>query len=129
MQHSKKHNSNNENYGSDSYTNQHYINNNQANDAATLEEKNALATAQDYLQYSYSSKQRLIEKLEYEKFEDDAINYALNNLNINWNEQCYQNAKYYSEYSSPSKQKMIEHLQYEKFTNEQINYALEKLGY
>ena len=95
----------------------------------TIGQKNALKTAESYLKYSGFSRQRLIDQLEYEGFEQDDIIFAVDNVKVDWNEECYETAKSYLRYSSFSKQGLIDQLEYEGFTDDQIAYAIQKVGY
>ena len=97
-------------------------------DTATLGQKNALQKAEEYLKYLALSKQGLIGQLEYEGFEEADISYAMNNLNVDWKEQCYEKAKSYLKQSAFSKQALIEQLEFEEFEAADISYAMDKLN-
>ena len=95
----------------------------------TIGQRNALEKAEDYLRYSAFSRKGLINQLEFEGFEENDIIFAVDNVKVDWNEQCYKKAKSYLQYSSFSKQSLIDQLEFEGFTDEQIAYAIEKVGY
>ena len=95
----------------------------------TIGQKNALEKAESYLKYSSFSKKGLTEQLKFEGFEESDITFAVNNVEVDWNEQCYKKAKSYLEYSSFSKQGLIDQLEFEGFTADQIAYAINKVGY
>ena len=95
----------------------------------TLGQKNALKKAESYLKYSAFSKQGLIDQLEFEGFEQDDILFAVDNVKVDWKEECYDKAMSYLEFSSFSKQGLIDQLEFEGFTADQIEYAIEKVGY
>lgn len=88
----------------------------------SLERKNAVKTAEGYLRYTSFSRQGLIEQLEYEGYSNDASVYAVDNVTVDWNEQCAKTAESYLKCSSFSRQGLYEQLQYEGFTEEQIKY-------
>ena len=95
----------------------------------TIGQRNALEKAEDYLRYSAFSRQGLINQLEFEGFEENDIIFAVDNVEVDWNEQCYKKAKSYLQYSSFSKQGLIDQLEFEGFTDAQIAYAITKVGY
>ncbi len=95
----------------------------------TIGQRNALEKAEDYLRYSAFSREGLINQLEFEGFEENDIIFAVDNVKVDWNEQCYKKAKSYLQYSSFSKQGLINQLEFEGFTDEQISYAIKKVGY
>ena len=98
-------------------------------DLLSIGQKNALDKAKSYLKYSAFSREGLINQLDFEGFEEDDIIFAVDNVEVDWNEQCYEKAKSYLKYSSFSKQSLINQLEFEGFTDEQIAYAVEKVGY
>ena len=67
--------------------------------------------------------------MEYVGYETNDINFAVDNVVVDWNEECYECAEQYLEIMSFSKQGLIDQLEYEGYTNEQINYAINKVGY
>lgn len=96
---------------------------------ATLGERNALRKAESYLNYTSFSKEGLRDQLEYEGFASDEIDYALDNIVVDWNEQAAAKAESYLKYSSFSREGLAGQLEYEGFTAEQIEYALTAVGY
>lgn len=98
-------------------------------DNMTTGQRNALRKAEDYLRYSAFSREGLINQLEFEGFEENDIIFAVDNVTVDWNEQCYKKAKSYLQYSSFSRQSLIDQLEFEGFTDAQIAYAIEKVGY
>ena len=91
--------------------------------------KNALKTAQSYLNYTSFSYSGLIEQLEYEGFSTEDSTFAVNNCGADWNEQAAKKAQSYLDYSSFSRQGLIEQLEYEGFTHEQAEYGVTAVGY
>ena len=73
------------------------------------------------------SKQQIKNDLtKYDKYSEDATQYALNKLNIDWKEQALLKAKSYQEFHY-SKEKLVEQLiNIEKFTQEEADYAIEQ---
>lgn len=95
----------------------------------TLGERQALLSAQNYLEYTAFSRSGLIEQLEYEGYSSQEAEYALGQLSVNWNQQAALSAENYLEYSAFSRSGLIEQLQYEGFTRSQAEYGAEAVGY
>lgn len=91
------------------------------------EQRNALSTANDYLDYSGFSSSRLREQLEYEEFPEDAIDYAMDNIIVDWKEQALKSAESYDEYASMSDSRLYDQLIYEGFSDEEAQYAIDNL--
>lgn len=92
----------------------------------TRAQEQALRSAQDYLNYTAFSKKGLIEQLEYEKFDRKDAEWAVDQLDVDWNEQAYKSALSYLDYTSFSLDGLIEQLKFEGFTDEQARYGAEK---
>jgi len=73
------------------------------------------------------SKQGLREQLAFEEFPQEAINYAMENIEVDWREQALVKAQNYDSWASMSDQGLIEQLMFEGFTQEQAQYALNNL--
>ncbi|MGX7029975.1 Ltp family lipoprotein [Vagococcus zengguangii] len=94
---------------------------------ATREQKNALSKAIDYLDYSAFSKSGLYEQLIYEQFPEEAAQFAVDNVQADWNEQALNKALDYLDYSSFSDAGLYDQLVFEGFTSEQAQYAIDNL--
>lgn len=94
--------------------------------SATSGEKNALAKALQYLDYTAFSYSGLIEQLEYEGFSNSEAKYGADNCGADWNEQAYLKARKYLDYSAFSKSGLIDQLLFEGFTQSQAEYGAEK---
>lgn len=94
----------------------------------TLEQKNALSKAKDYLNYSFFSYTGLIEQLEFDGFTTEDATYAADNCNADWYEQAAQKAKDYLDFSSFSYSGLIEQLEFEGFTNDEATKAADSCG-
>jgi TM2 domain-containing membrane protein YozV len=95
----------------------------------TLSQRNAKATAQDYLDFSSFSRSGLIGQLEYEGFSTDDATYAVDAISPDWNQQAAQTAADYLEYSSFSRQGLLDQLLYEGFTPSEAEYGVTAVGY
>ncbi len=94
---------------------------------ATREQKNALNKAKDYLNYTAFSKSGLYDQLIHEQYPDDAAQFAIDNIEVDWNAQALQKAKDYLDYTSFSDQGLYDQLIHEGFTAEQSQYAIDNL--
>jgi SOS response regulatory protein OraA/RecX len=93
-----------------------------------VSQENARRSASDYLDYSAFSRSGLIEQLVYEGFTQADATYAVDALNVNWNEQAAKSAAEYLAYSAFSRSGLIEQLVYEGFTQEQAEYGVSTTG-
>lgn len=87
---------------------------------------NAIGAAQSYLDYTAFSRTGLIEQLEYEGYKTEDATFAVDYLNVDWNQQAFKSAKSYLDYTSFSLAGLIDQLQYEGFTYEQAVYGANK---
>ncbi|MFE9577344.1 Ltp family lipoprotein [Nocardia sp. NPDC006044] len=90
----------------------------------TSSQRNAIRSAQQYLAYSAFSRSGLIHQLEYEGFSTADATFAVDSLNVDWNEQAAKSAKQYLEYISFSRSGLIDQLVYEGFTRAQAEYGV-----
>lgn len=97
--------------------------------ALTLGQKNAIGSAKTYLTYSSFSRSGLIGQLEFEGFSTEDATFAVDFLDVDWNEQAAKSAETYLTYSSFSRQGLIDQLEFEGFTHDQAVYGVEKVGY
>lgn len=97
------------------------------------EYKNALKSAEQYLDYSYFSKKGLYDQLtsEYgDKYPAEAAQYAVDNVKADWNEQALKAAKNYQKTTPMSNEGLRDQLtsEYgERFTPEEAQYAIDHL--
>lgn len=102
-------------------------------DNVSREYQNALKTAENYLQTFPFSKQGLLEQLTSEhgsKFPQDAAQYAIDNLKVDYKEQALKSAKNYMDTMPMSNDELYEQLTSEhgeKFTPEEAQYAIDNL--
>ena len=66
----------------------------------TVAQRNARKSAQDYLNVSSFSRKGLIDQLVYEQFSEADATYAVDSLNVDWNQQAAKSA---AAYLSPGK--------------------------
>lgn len=94
----------------------------------TMGQKNALASAKSYLNYTAFSHDGLIAQLEYEQYSTEDATYAADNCGADWNEQALIKAKDYLDYTAFSYSGLIDQLEYEKFTKDEATYAADNCG-
>ena len=101
--------------------------------ALSLEERNALKSAKDYLSCAYLdySHKKLIRQLEYEGYSSTAAAKVVESLRVDWNAQAAAAAKSYmsSEYLSFSRKRLIEQLEHDGYTAEQAEFGARSVGY
>ena len=93
----------------------------------TPAQKNAIKSAESYLDYTSFSKQGLIGQLESEDFSEAdatfAVEYIESTGGVDWNEQAVKSAKSYLDYTSFSLQGLIGQLESEGFTPSQAQHG------
>ena len=86
----------------------------------------AYEKAKSWSKKHLSQQQIKIYLTKYDRYSEDATQYALNKLNIDWKEQALLKAKSYQEFHY-SKEKLVKQLiNIEKFTQEEADYAIEQ---
>lgn len=98
-------------------------------DNAPLEYRQAVGTAKSYLKYMGFSQSGLIDQLEYEGYSYEAASWAVNYVEVDWNEQAAKVAQSYINNMSFSRQGLLEQLLYEGFSQEQAEYGVTAVGY
>ena len=94
------------------------------------EYQNALKKAESYLKFTAFSKQGLYDQLTSEYgsgFPADAAQYAIDNIDVDWNEQAVKKAESYLDFTSFSEQGLYDQLTSEygsQFTPEQAQHAI-----
>lgn len=63
----------------------------------------------------------------YEKFTEEQAQYALDNINTDWNENALKKGESYLKISSFSKDELYDQLIFEGFSSEQAQYAVDNL--
>ena len=92
-------------------------------------ESNALKSAKSYLDMGGFSKESLKGQLEYEGYDANQIQYALDNCGADWKKQALMSAKsYLGSNMGFSKLGLMEQLEYEEFTSDEVRYAIDNCG-
>jgi len=106
----------------------------EAEPGGTVSQLNALRSAESYLEFKGFSKKGLIEQLtsEYgDGFARKDAEWAVDNLDVNWNEQAVRAGQSYLDFKGFSRSGLIDQLSSEygdQFTKKQATYAADKLG-
>ena len=91
-----------------------------------FEFEQALDKAQNYVDFTSFSEADLRRQLEYHEFSPEAIQFALDNVNVDYQAECIEKAKNYLEFTSFSEADLREQLEYHKFSEEHISVAIEE---
>lgn len=100
----------------------------------TESQQQAIATAQDYLDFQAFSRLGLIDQLSSEygdAFPKKDAEFAVDSLDVDWNEQAAKAAQEYLDYDSFSRQGLIDQLSSkygDQFTVEQATYGVDQTG-
>jgi len=94
----------------------------------SVSRQNAVESASSYLNTSAFSRSGLIDQLEYEGFSNGDATYAVDSLNVDWNEQAAMSAQSYLDINAFSRSGLIEQLEYEGFTSSQAAYGVAQAG-
>lgn len=89
-----------------------------------FEFEQALDKAQNYVDFTSFSEADLRGQLEYHEFSPEAIQFALDNVTVDYQAECIEKAKSYLELTSFSEADLREQLEYHKFSEEHINVAI-----
>lgn len=95
----------------------------------TMGMKNALKSAEQYLDVMPFSYTGLIEQLEFSQYTHEEAVYAADHCGADWNEQAVKSAEQYLSIMAFSKSGLIDQLEYAGFTHSQAEYAVTQCGY
>jgi len=91
------------------------------------EYRNALRTAENYLDFTAFSQEGLIDQLEYEEYSTEAAQWAVENVDVDWNEQAALKVEEYLDFQAFSEGGLRDQLAYEGFTPAQIDFAIAEM--
>lgn len=95
----------------------------------TIGQKNARESAESYIEFSGFSRQGLIDQLEFEDYSTEDAEYAVDAIDVDWNEQAARSAEAYLEFTSFSREGLIDQLLFEGYTQEEAEYGVTAVGY
>lgn len=99
-----------------------------AKETQTASQRQAVKKAKSYLEYSAFSRVGLVKQLEFEGFSSADAKYAVDHIEVDWNEQAAKKAKSYLEYSAFSRPSLIAQLEFDGFTPAQAEYGADAAG-
>ena len=97
--------------------------------SVSVEMRNALRSANNYLNVSAFSRSGLIDQLTYEGFTSSQADYGVSKCGADWNEQAAKSAQNYLDIMSFSRQELIDQLIFEGFSQSQAEYGVSAAGY
>ncbi|QRY53819.1 Ltp family lipoprotein [Mycolicibacterium septicum] len=96
--------------------------------ASTASQRNAVRTAEDYLDFAAFSREGLIEQLEFDDFSTADATFAVDHITVDWNEQAAKAAEAYLDFSGFSRGGLIDQLEFDGFTSAQAAYGATASG-
>jgi colicin import membrane protein len=97
--------------------------------ALSVSQEQAVISAESYLSFGGFSRSGLIEQLEFEGFSNGDAEFAVDSLDVDWNEQAVRAAESYMEaIGGFSREGLIEQLQFDGFTTEQAEHGADEVG-
>jgi len=94
----------------------------------SLEQQNAVKSAQNYLENMGFSRQGLIDQLKFDKYNAKTATVAVDSLHVDWNAQAAIVAQSYLDNQSFSPGGLIAQLEYDGFTKMQATYGVKRVG-
>lgn len=94
----------------------------------TASQEQAVLSAESYLTLGGFSKAGLIDQLKFEQFSQADAEYAVENVDADWNAQAVMSAESYVSMGGFSRASLIDQLVFEKFTQTEAEYAVDKVG-
>ncbi|GAB3267655.1 Ltp family lipoprotein [Arthrobacter pigmenti] len=97
-------------------------------EAGTVSQQNALRAAENYLDFTAFSRTGLIDQLVFEEYSAEDATWAVDRVNVDWNEQAAKAAANYLDFTSFSRQGLIDQLIFEGYTPAQAQYGVSQTG-
>lgn len=95
--------------------------------SAPREHSAALQSARDYLDYTSFSRQGLYDQLIFEQYPPEAAQYAVDNVQADWNDNALRSARDYLAFMDMSDGELHDQLIFEGYTAEEASYAVANL--
>ncbi len=97
----------------------------EAKENENRENEKALSSAENYIKLMAFSEEGLRDQLEFEGFTSTQIDYAIDNLDVDWNEEAVESATSYSNTLDMSSSAIYDQLIFEGFSEEQAQYGID----
>ncbi|MED1863275.1 Ltp family lipoprotein [Fictibacillus nanhaiensis] len=94
----------------------------------SVSQASAVQKAEAYIDMGGFSKTGLIKQLEFEKFSKEDSAFAVENIDVDWNEQAKIKAEAYMDMGGFSRQSLIDQLKFEGFTDAEATYGVDQVG-
>lgn len=94
----------------------------------TVSQENAIKKAESYLAVMAFSRSDLIAQLIHNQFPQTDAEYAVDSLDVDWNEQAAKKAEEYLDVMAFSRGDLIDQLVHNGFTNEQAEHGATSVG-
>ncbi len=104
-------------------------NSNNTSSSLTTEQRNALGSASNYLNYMPFSYSGLIQQLEFEGYSNEVATYAADHCGADWNQQALKSGKnYLNSGQGFSQSGLYNQLEFEGYTSDQASYGVNHCG-
>lgn len=96
--------------------------------ALSVSQKQAMLSAESYLDTMAFSRKGLIHQLEFEGFSTEDATYAVDHVTVDWTKQADLSAESYMQMGGFSHKSLLNQLLYEGFTQEQAEHGVKSVG-
>jgi hypothetical protein len=94
-----------------------------------MAQRNAIRSAESYLRVMAFSFSGLVDQLEFEGYSVADATFAVDSLDVDWNEQAAKSAQSYLDTMAFSRDGLIDQLEFEGFTRAEAEYGVAQVGY
>jgi hypothetical protein len=94
-------------------------------ETVTSGQRNAVDTAEQYLEYQAFSRKGLLGQLRFEGFTKSEATYAVDHVDVDWKDQAVKSAEQYLSHQSFSRSGLIDQLEFEGFTKSQARHGVD----
>lgn len=96
--------------------------------ASTVSQRNAVRSADDYLDFTAFSREGLIKQLEFDDFSTADATFAVDHITVDWNERAAKAAEGDLDFSGFFRGGLIAQLEFDGFTPAQAAYGATAAG-
>lgn len=94
----------------------------------SVSQRNALESAERYLDFAGFSRTGLIKQLEFEEYSTADATFAVDNVTVDWMVEAEQSATNYMSFTSFSRSGLIDQLEFEGFTPDEAAHGADFVG-
>lgn len=94
----------------------------------TPAQENAVKKAELYLDMTAFSRDGLVDQLVFDKFDEADASFAVDYIDVDWNEQAVKQGQTYIDLTPMSHDGLVDQLVYDKFTTDEATHAANTLG-